>query len=68
MDDRVVKRGRLRNPGERGGLGDGQLVQALAEERLRGGGDAVGALAEEDDVQIELEDLLLGELVIHLDR
>src|SRR6185312_664220 len=66
MDDWVVKRRRLRNTRERGGLGHRQLIEALAVVGLRRGRYAVGALAEEDLVEIKLEDLLLGELVIHL--
>ena len=65
IDDRVVTRGRLGNPGDGGGLGHVELVEGLAEEGLGGGGHAVGALAEEDHVQIQPEDLLLGELVLH---
>ena len=44
---------------------DVELIERLAEEGLGGGRHAVGALAEEDDVQVEPEDLLLGELVLH---
>jgi hypothetical protein len=58
-------RGGLRHPGDGRGLGHIELVESLAEERLRGGRDTVGALAKEDDVQIEPEDLLLGELMLH---
>src|SRR5256885_13322409 len=41
------------------------LSRSLAEEGLGGGRHAVGALPEEDHVQIQPEDLLLGELVLH---
>ncbi len=37
----------------------------FAVERLGRGGDAVRALAEEDAVQVGLEDLLLRELALH---
>ena len=60
--DRVVARGRLRHTRERGGFGERQLVERLAEVQVGRSGDAIGALAEGDDVQIEPEDLLLGEL------
>ena len=65
IDDRVVTRGRLGNPGDGGGLGYIKLVEGLAEEGLGGRRHAVGALPEEDHVQIQPEDLLLGELVLH---
>ena len=65
VGDRVVARRRLRNAGERRGLGHRELIERLAEIGFRGRGDAVGALAEEDHVQIGLQDLLLGELVFH---
>src|SRR6185312_16423711 len=56
-----------RHAGEGRGLGHGELVEALAEVGLRRRRDTVRALAEKDDVEIELEDLLLGELVIHVE-
>ena len=40
-------------------------IERLAEESLRRSGDAIGALPEEDHVEIEPEDLLLGELALH---
>ena len=42
-------------------LGERQLVERLAEVDLRRGGKAVGALAEIDLVDVELQDLVLGE-------
>jgi len=65
VDDRVVARGRLRNARERRRLRDAQLIEGLAEEGLRGRGDSIGALPEEDHIQIQPEDLLLRELVLH---
>ncbi len=53
---------------EIGGLGDGQFVERLVEVVERGGGDAVGADAEIDLVQIELENLVLGEGLFEADR
>ncbi len=41
----VVDRGRLRQAGQEGGLGQRQLVGGLAEVRLGGGFDAVGQVA-----------------------
>ena len=53
------------HPGERGGLRHIELVERLAVKGLRRRRDAVGALAEEHDIQIQPEDLLLGELMLH---
>ena len=39
----------------------GDLGERLAEVGLGGGGEAVGPLAEEDLVDVDLEDLVLGE-------
>ena len=43
-------------------------VGAMAEEAARRGVDAVGAAAEIDPVEIELEDLVLGELRLQRQR
>ena len=64
----VVARRSLRQPGEQRRLGDAQLGQPLAEVGLGGRGDAIGALAEEHGVEVELEDLLLGEFVLERQR
>ena len=55
---------RLRQRREIGGLGEGELVERLAEVDLRRGGHAIGVLAEEDLVEIELEDLVLAQRVL----
>src|SRR5256885_7179132 len=44
------------------------MVGAMAEEAPRGGVDAIGAAAEIDAIQIELEDLVLGELALERQR
>jgi hypothetical protein len=59
--DRVVVVRRLRQRRQIGGLGQGQLVERLVEVVERRGGDPVGAEAEIDLAQVELEDALLGE-------
>ena len=64
---------RLRQGGEIGGLLQVQFVHRLAEILQRGGSEAVGALAgrrraEEDLVQIELEDAVLRERRLHAQR
>ena len=58
---RVQHARRLRQRGEVGGLGERELLERLGEVGLRRGGDAIGVLAEEDLVEVELEDLVLGE-------
>ena len=44
------------------------MIGAVAEEAARGGVDAIGAAAEIDAVEIELEDLVLGELALQRQR
>ncbi len=55
-----IAAGSFRQRGQESRLGHGQLVETLVEIVQRGGGDAIGA-AEEDLVEIELEDMILGE-------
>ena len=59
LAERIVVVRPLRQRGEIGGLRDRQLVHRLVEIEQRGGGDAIGAEAEIDFVEIELEDLVL---------
>src|SRR5690606_36347020 len=63
--------GQRRGPddaGQEGRLaGVGDLPHVDAEVGLAGGGDAVGAPAEEDRVEVALEDLLLRHLLLELD-
>ena len=56
----MVVRRPLRQGCEIGGLGDGQLGDGLVEIGERRAGDAVGIEAEEDLVQVELENAVLG--------
>ncbi len=58
--ERMQDARRLRQRREIGGLRDGELVHRLVEVHQRRRGDAVGAEAEIDLVEIELEDLVLG--------
>ena len=66
VGDRVVGRWRLRQAGQHGGFGDGHLFERFAEINLAGGGKTVGALAEENLVHIDLQNLLLAELTLDL--
>ena len=63
--ERRQPRRRLNQAGDRRGLAERHVADVLAEEDARRLGDAVNlersALAERDVVQIELEDLVLGE-------
>src|SRR5262249_17305891 len=52
----VVAVWRFRQPGEKGGLGEAQLIERLVEITLRCCGNAIIATAEIDLVQIEFED------------
>ncbi len=54
--------------GEHRSLLDGELVDGLAEVRLRGRLDAMRSAAEIDRVQIPVQDLVLGVVLVDLDR
>ena len=58
----------LGNAGQRGHLVQVQFVQLLAIVELRGRAHAVGAVAEESLVEVQLEDLVLAELALHPQR
>ena len=57
--ERIVIVRALGQRGEVGGLGDCQLVDRFVEIEERCGSDTVGAEAEKDLIEIELEDLVL---------
>jgi hypothetical protein len=65
--DRGVAGGGLQQAGQKRGLPNRQVLGALVEIALRRRLDAIGAGAEIDAVQIEGEDLLLGELHLQPD-
>ena len=67
IDDRVVARRRLRQAGQHRDLGQIQVAQIFSEIDLGGRREAVGALAEIDLVDVELEDLVLGQAVLDLE-
>ena len=58
---------RFGNRGEEGGLGDGEFARVGVEEDLGGGVDAVGAGAEIGGVEVEFENLVLGQALLELD-
>ncbi len=60
MDDRVVAGRRLHQPGQERRLDERQVAGLLAEVGLGGGADAVRVLPEEHGVEVALEDLVLG--------
>ncbi len=66
VGNRVVGRRRLRETGEHGGLRHIDLGQRFAEVDLGRCGKAVGALTEEDLVDVELQDLILGQIRLDL--
>ena len=68
VGDGVEPRRRLRQPRDHRELGEVELGDGQPVVDLRRGADPVGALAEEDLVDVELEDLLLGELALDLQR
>ena len=68
IDDGVVGRRRLGQAGQHGGFGHRHLAQRLAEVDLAGGGKAVGPLPQVDLVHVQLQDLVLAELPLDLQR
>ena len=60
LPERMQRRRRLRQRGEIGRFRNGQFVHRLVEIQQRGRGDAIGAEAEIDFVEIEFENLVLG--------
>ena len=58
----------LHGAGERGGLDQGELAGGLGEVATCGGFDAVGTGTEVGDVEIALEDLVLGERALEGER
>ena len=68
IDDRVVARRRLGQTGDHRRLGNAQLVQGLAIIDLGRGHHAIGAVAEIDLVQVELENGLLVQFLLDLQR
>ncbi len=68
LAERMIVVRRLRQRGEVGHLRNRQLVHRLVEVEQRRGGDPIGAHAEIDLVEIELEDLLLREGALDLHR
>ena len=60
-------RGELRTDASTAPSRHGEVLGVLVEVRLRRGFDAVGAAAEVDRVEVSLEDLVLGQLVLDLD-
>ena len=68
LGNRRIARRSLQQPGQQGGLADGQLAGALVEIALRRRLDAIGAGAKIDPVQIQGEDFLFGEFHLQPDR
>ncbi len=66
--DRVVAARGLDDAGQQGRLRQAQVLGVLGEVALGGGLDAVGLLTEESDVEVVLEDLLLAQFLLDLDR
>ena len=67
-EGRVVERRAADHRGEERALGHRELRDVLAEVRLRGRLDAVRAAAVVDRVEVVLEDLVLGLLLVDLQR
>ena len=66
VGDGVVRRRRLGQAGEHRRLGRVQVLERLGEIDLRRGREAVRPLPEEDLVDVQLEDLVLGQVGLDL--
>ena len=64
--DGIEGRRRLRQPGKHRGLGNVDLPERLAEIDLCRGSEAVGTLAQENLVDVQLEDLVLRQIGLDL--
>jgi hypothetical protein len=62
--DRIVERRGTRQARDQRRLREREVGRTLLEVHLGGGADAVGALPEEDPVEIERQDFLLAELAL----
>ena len=65
--DGIIEAGAVHQPGKQGGLRQGEVLGRGAEEMPRRGFDAVGVPVEEHDVEVALEDLVLGVLLLQFD-
>ena len=65
VGDGVGKCGVLRQPGQEGALGHGQLVQRLAQIHLCRRTETVGTVPQVNLVHVELQDVVLGQLSFH---
>ena len=68
VGNRVVGRWRFGQAGQHGCLGHRHHRQRLAEVDLRGRSEAVGALAQENLVHVDLQNLVLAEQALDLQR
>jgi hypothetical protein len=68
IHDGVLPGGRLGEARQHRGLGRREVLQALPEVHVGGRGESIGPLAQVDLVDVELEDLVLGEVRLDLER
>ena len=67
VDDGIECRRRLRQACQHRRLGDGEVLHGLAEVGVRRRGEAIGPVAQENLVHVDLEDLVLGQQVLELE-
>src|SRR3546814_17158942 len=65
---RIAAGRELRDRGQRSHFVEVEFVELLAVVALRRRGDAVGAVAKERLIQVQLEALVLAQLALHLHR
>ena len=68
VGNRVVGRRRLWQAGQHGRFGHRDVLQGLAEVGFAGRREAIGTLAKEDLVHVELQDLVLAQQGLDLER
>src|SRR5438309_10829740 len=67
VDEWVVPGRGLRDAGEEGRLAETELGRVSVVIALRRGLDAISVVPEEGGVEVQLEDLVLGEVLLDLD-
>ena len=66
VDIRIVERGVVGDADDAGAFLGRELIELLAEVDVRGALDAVGALAQEDRIEIPFQDLFLGVMLFKI--
>src|SRR4029078_7550163 len=68
MQKRAIGKRTRDQAGQNGGFGQRQILCMLTEEQARSGLDTVRAVTEVGLIRVQLEDLVLGEALLDVDR